>query len=936
MGGEDDLLLDAAGTILDGGLLDWNALDASLTDSARALLVQLRAVAAIGTVTRRSGDGRERSTPTPPATWGHLKLLDWLGHGAFGTVYRAWDSKLDREVALKLLSPDDPSTSGVIEEGRLLARVHHPNVVTIFGADRIDGWIGLWMEVIHGETLEQLIRREGRVPLARARDIVRQLCDAVGAVHAAGLVHRDIKTQNVMVSQAGRVVLMDFGAGAWATVERADMAGTPLYLAPEIFDRRPSTPQSDIYALGVVLYRLLSGAFPIEGCSLVEVREAHQKRVPIADVRTVGVRLPRRVAAAVSRTLDRDPSKRFQTARALAEAIQPPRRGALAAALLPFLLAATALLAWESSARGGWFHSLASWAPTDGTRSSPRSERFDVPADARFFLNGLSWDGRSFAYAARDGSVRQLSIPGREMQTLVEARGEQVAGLTVSSPDGSLVAYQWWTERQDYEIRVVDRRTRSARVLLRDDAIDTPTPVEWSRDGRTLLVLERLRSGTRRIVLLDVNTGVTRVVRELSTGAPLGATLSPDTGFIAYDLASVGNATGRSLHIVRSDGSGDHALLSEADSSDWAPLWTADGRGIFFLSDRSGAPDGWFVPVSSGTAIAEPQLLVRNLARVLPLGLTDSGRFYYRVQAGAFDIFEVGPDGGDASAPPRRLGGRFRGTNIGVSYAPDGQRIAYISVRDGYGSERDRVVVIRDLASAEEREIRPLTDLGVASPRWSPDNRTLLVRGSSPDLGGGIHAVDSLTGSVVHVVASVSEREDSNYGPMGWDTTPDGAVYEHAQRGLVRHSVATGAESVIYPYRQNQGHGRIHRFGFTATGGVRLAFSAFHDNAPRDLIVVDKGVVRTLVSVPSPLMLVFQAWSGDGAWVYYSVVPPGGPPHELWRVHASGGAPERQPFMIPGATQINPMSLNPATGALAYTGGTPSSEVWTMDGFLPR
>ena len=154
-------------------------------------------------------------------------------------------------------------------------------------------------------------------------------------------------------------------------------------------------------------------------------------------------------------------------------------------------------------------------------------------------------------------------------------------------------------------------------------------------------------------------------------------------------------------------------------------------------------------------------------------------------------------------------------------------------------------------------------------------------------------------------------------------------------RGLVRHSITTGAESVLYPYRPGQTHGRIHRFGISAIGGTRLAFSAFLDGGPRELSIVERGIERTLVTVEPPSMVVFQDWSGDGAWIYYTVVRNGGPPDEAWRVHASGGAPERLAVAIPRGTQINGMSVNPVTGAIAYTGGAPTTELWLMEGFLP-
>jgi serine/threonine-protein kinase len=171
--------------------------------------------------------------------WGHLRVRERIGGGTFGDVYHAWDPRLDREVALKLLQPgpdtEDTHESSIIEEGRLLARVRHPNVVTIYGAERLDNRVGLWMELVKGRTLQQAVEQGKVFSPAETVDIGMQLCRAVAAVHEAGLLHRDIKPHNAMLADDGRVVLMDFGAGRELDDRsRAALAGTPLYLAPEL------------------------------------------------------------------------------------------------------------------------------------------------------------------------------------------------------------------------------------------------------------------------------------------------------------------------------------------------------------------------------------------------------------------------------------------------------------------------------------------------------------------------------------------------------------------------------------------------------------------------------------------------------------------------------------------------------------------------------
>ena len=191
-------------------------------------------------------------------------------------MYRAWDTRLDREVALKLLPLDSPSVDAqprsIIEEGRLLARVRHPNVVTIHGAERIGNQIGLWMEFVKGRTLEEALQQGKTFAPSEVIGLGLQLCRAVSAVHKAGLLHRDIKAQNVMLADDGRVVLMDFGAGRELNGKSGTVAGTPLYSAPEVLIKRDATIQSDVYSLGVLLYHLLTNSYPVRGADLRDLR----------------------------------------------------------------------------------------------------------------------------------------------------------------------------------------------------------------------------------------------------------------------------------------------------------------------------------------------------------------------------------------------------------------------------------------------------------------------------------------------------------------------------------------------------------------------------------------------------------------------------------------------------------------------------------------
>ena len=175
---------------------------------ADVLFDAVAAMETSGAIAATAGQGELR-------TWGQLILRSYIGRGSFGDVYRAWDPRLDREVALKLLTPpatgETARSSKVISEGRALARVRHPNVVTVYGADQIGGRIGVWMEFVEGRTLAQRIAADGPLAPAETAAIGADLARALAAVHKAGLLHRDVKAQNVICEAGGRIVLTDFG-----------------------------------------------------------------------------------------------------------------------------------------------------------------------------------------------------------------------------------------------------------------------------------------------------------------------------------------------------------------------------------------------------------------------------------------------------------------------------------------------------------------------------------------------------------------------------------------------------------------------------------------------------------------------------------------------------------------------------------------------------
>src|SRR5262249_7154147 len=261
-------------------------------------------------------------------SWAHLELIERLGGGTFGEVYRAWDRHLEREVALKLLraerADEDLNTSRIANEGRLLARVRHANVVCVHRVAVHDERVGLWMELVRGITLEEQLVASGPLSASEAALIGIDVCRALASIHAAGLIHRDVKAQNVMREAGGRIVLMDLGTGreADARISRdvRELAGTPLYLAPEIFVGSAASARTDLYSLGVLLYHVVTGLSPVRAANVEQLEAQHAGGASIR-LRDARADLPTAFVRVIDRAVAAEPAKRYESAGAFEAAL---------------------------------------------------------------------------------------------------------------------------------------------------------------------------------------------------------------------------------------------------------------------------------------------------------------------------------------------------------------------------------------------------------------------------------------------------------------------------------------------------------------------------------------------------------------------------------------------------------------------------------------
>ena len=422
---DDDRFVSIASAIAEGDPVEWASAEASVSGDDTDILRELRSLEAIASahsqVRSTFSEDAEVTTDRPIQSpqpilhsWGHLTIVAKIDEGAFGSVYKAHDNRLAKDVALKLLPSRSADQARMLKEARLLAKVNHPNVVRVYGADDTQERVGLWMELIKGRTLENLLRAQGAFGAREAALIGLDVCHALAAVHQAGLVHGDIKAHNVMREEGGRTVLMDFGASHDLSAHARDrnVVGTPVYLAPEVLAGQPQSRTSDIYAVGVLLYHLVTGKYPVEGRSWTDVVSKHEQG-DVLRLRDARPDLPEEFVRAVERSIETDPACRYESAgtfsAALSHFIEPAApRLSVPRLSKPTVIGVIAAVAVAAVTTWIW-RSPAATVPESASRAAstaPATSAPDAPA-------GLSYDIDAGFYRATDSGAQVLSADSK-------------------------------------------------------------------------------------------------------------------------------------------------------------------------------------------------------------------------------------------------------------------------------------------------------------------------------------------------------------------------------------------------------------------------------------------------------------------------------------------------------------------------------------------
>jgi len=555
---------------------------------------------------------------------GHYRIIEPLGKGGMGEVYRARDTRLDRDVALKILpaeSGSDPSHGKRFQrEAKLIASLNHPNIVTIHAVEDIGGVQFLAMELIEGPTLAEVIPDAG-LPLERIFEIAIPLADALSCAHNKDITHRDLKPANVMLDSEGRVKVLDFGLAKLVakhdTSEQETIAadeqvtaegrvlGTMAYMSPEQAEGKPLDSRSDIFSLGIVLYEMATGKRPFSGDTPISTVSAILKDTP-PSISQVRDNLPRHLGRVIGRCLEKNPDKRFQTARDVCNELEGLQKE-IASGEHDAMTQSSASMPAMAPGRFNWrpwagaavvVSALALAAYAAFFRSAaPEPERVLASRPLTSHLTwetGGSWspDGSFVAYFhSADGpsNIAVVSATGGDPIQLVESEADDMTPRW--SPDNRWIAFVSNRDAETAVYLVPPLGGALRRVIdiglqpLDDVAAEALGATPWSSDGGSLLVSRLSAEGSMAVWRIDLQSGQSEQLTRPAPGVfDTGASWAFAGDRIAFSRTG---PTGSALMTIPASGGEPREVLSDSVAY-FAASWAPDDRSLVYSTVQGG------------------------------------------------------------------------------------------------------------------------------------------------------------------------------------------------------------------------------------------------------------------------------------------------------------------------------------------------------------
>ncbi len=703
----------------------------------------------------------------------HYRIIRALGHGGMGEVYVAEDTRLHREVALKLLSREMAADAERLQrfqrEAQAVAALNHPNVVTVYSVEEAEGLHFITMELVEGKTLTDLIPERG-FPVPEFLKLSLPMADAIAAAHRRGIIHRDLKPANIMVTANGHLKVLDFGLAKLKpgitgmpdartiTADQLTMqhgiVGTPSYMSPEQAQGQPVDHRTDIFSAGVVLYEMATGKRPFQGDSAVTILSSVIKDSP-PPVYEVNPKLPLELDRIIMHCLAKDPACRYQSALDLRNELEDTQQQAVSRAGL--LRVAARGLALRARRRGWKVAALVMvaliaslsyvfiWRKPGVPRTEPAvvettSSLTSSPGVEQY--PSLSPDGQWLVYSGWESGHRRIflqSVGGQNAFPITKDPNVD-DDEPVFSPDGEKIAFR--SSREGGGLFTMGRTGEAIKRLT-----SMGFNPSWSPDGAKIVFVTKNMQltplnweGGGELWIVDV---ATETMQRLNTVDALQPSWSPHNHRIAFAARWANPDKEDAVRVPQMliwtipVGDGEPTPVTSGTALDWCPKWSPDGKYLYFASDRGGSMNLWRVPMDeeSGKPTGEPEAIVTPATWLAhPAISADGKRIAYcnvletqNIQRIAFDPESVKMTG----EPEWITTGSGRWSSLDVS--PDGQSLVFYS-RKGNLPEGHLYVIRTDKTGLRRLTGDTFLD---RVPRWSP--RGDWITFFSARGGGGAH-----------------------------------------------------------------------------------------------------------------------------------------------------------------------------------------------------
>ena len=677
----------------------------------------------------------ESSGPLVGRSLTHYKIREEIGRGGMGEVYVAEDTKLHRNVALKILPREMDSEERrkrFEREAQAIAALNHPNIVHVYSVEKAEGVHFITMELVHGKTLSELIPKGG-MPLETFLEIAIPLADAVSAAHEERIIHRDLKPDNLMVSDKGRLKILDFGLAklkqefgesgiselpTQSATGEGRILGTVAYMSPEQAEGKKVDHRSDIFSIGIILYEMVTGRRPFQGDTTASLLSSIIKDTPTS-VMEVKPSLPHILGRIINRCLVKDPEHRYQTAKDVRNELEDLKVETTIAAtpsigrkwfLAAMFVAAAALAVIAYLVT----QEAPGTRPIQGTFTQLTSQ-----AGVESFPS-LSPDGETIVYesdASGNTDLYRLRVGGQTSFNLTEDSIAEDWGASFS-PDGTLIAFH--SNRDGGGIYVMGATGESVRRLT--DFGDNPA---WSPDGKQIVFSTVSIGGPNRgeeygqLRTVNLDTGEIHAIEV--EGDAVQPRWSPHGHRIAFWSYSLSGSNYRDIWTIPADG-GEPIPVTHDEHIDWDPVWSPDGRYIYFSSNRGGTESLWRVAVEEekGTVLGSPELVTTSMAaRIMGITISRGGeRIAYGAKVGKTNLHAISfdPDAESVVGESVRITQGSKRT-VYPDPSPDGKWMAF-NFKPG-GGQADIAVIRMDGTGLRQLTNNP--HHANFMPRWSPD-----------------------------------------------------------------------------------------------------------------------------------------------------------------------------------------------------------------------